>query len=287
MKSVYPFVGWALTHVDPATKLKSASYPIPSELVGSDPWHYLYGTTRTQTTKANLNERFENYYKDHGYTRTEYDKITGNWAATDYATDCQGLLDAYLTYECGEKTDWNADYNYKYVCESKGEVSKIDRPYVIGEALFMARSNGTMHHIGWVCGFTDSNEPLVVEARSLKYGVVITKLSARTWTHRGLMTKKFDYTPPVLEPIVLTLTSPVMEGEEIKLLQKALNALHYTDLEGKALVEDGKCGIRTMAAVLSFSIAHAPAEEKAKPVEIFYGENGRFRLVLEEDKEGL
>ena len=38
MHNVYDFICNALTHVDPASKLKSAKYPIPSELVGSDQW---------------------------------------------------------------------------------------------------------------------------------------------------------------------------------------------------------------------------------------------------------
>ena len=48
----------------------------------------------------------------------------------------------------------------------------------------MANSNGKMTHIGWICGSVNG-EPLVVEARGLSYGVVITKLSQRGWTHRA------------------------------------------------------------------------------------------------------
>ena len=267
--------------MDPKTKVKSAVYPVPSDEVGVDPWHYLYGTVKRQTTKDALDERYENYYKGQGYTRAEYDKLTADWAETDYATDCQGLLDAYMTYELGEKTDINANMNYKYWCEDKGEISKISRPYVIGEAVFMQNSlSGKMIHVGWVCGFIDSGIPLVMEARGIKYGVVITKLSERSWTHRGLMTVQFDYSEPQAEPIKLELTDPMMQGEYVLLMQRALNALHYTDPSGWPLKEDGKCGPVTMYAVTNFAKAHAGITE---PEEIFYGANGHFRLVLEKE----
>lgn len=202
MHNVYEFIKWALTHVDPKTVVKSGSYALPSEEIGVDPVHYLYGTVWTQTTQQALDWKYADYYgttkySDPPMTREEYNAITDSWRPIDRATDCQGLLDAYMTYELGERTDISADMNYKYWCEDKGKISVIDRPYVIGEAVFMqSSSSGKMTHIGWICGFTDSGDPLVVEARGIKYGVVITRLNARNWTHRGLMTKKFCYTEP-------------------------------------------------------------------------------------------
>ena len=50
-----------------------------------------------------------------------------------------------------------------------------------------------MGHVGWVCGFDEDGEPLVVEARGLYFGVVVTRMGSERWTHRGLMTVKFDY----------------------------------------------------------------------------------------------
>ena len=207
----------------------------------------------------------------------------------DYATDCQGLLDAYLTYELGEKTDVNADYNYRKWCSEKGKTSEIERPYEIGEAVFMANSRGKMSHVGWICGFDSYGEPLVVEARGLSYGVVITRHEARPWTHRGLMTKKFEYKEDesMDKPIKLEKTIPLMQGEYITALQIALNALGYTDSAGNALEEDGKCGTKTMQAVKAFANAHADCmAAPAEPIAVFMSADGGYRLAVIPAEEG-
>lgn len=277
MHNIYDFIGNALTHVDPATKLKSASYPISSELVGFEPWHYLFGTFGQKTSAWLIEYCWEKHYCNQ-MPRAKYDAYTAGWKSSDYATDCQGLLDAYLTYVVGEYTDINADTNYKDWCEHKGPISQINRNYVIGEAVFMQNASGKMHHIGWICGFMPNGEPLVIEARSIAYGVVITKLNSRNWTHRGLMTKKFDYTTPQSEPIKLELKSPMMQGDYVLLTQKAMNALGYTDADGKRLDEDGKCGRRTMEAVTAFADVHAAIEPKTITVMPEFVE----KLVLEQ-----
>ncbi len=267
--NVIDFVRWALTHVKRENILKSAWLPLPWQECGTDPWEYLYGSVRVQTNQPTLDRYFEQHYSA-SMSREKFDAYTKSWSRTGYATDCQGLLDAYLTHECGEKTDWYADYNYKYICKDKGAIEKIERPFRVGEAVFVIReSTGRMMHVGWVCGFMPDGEPLVVEARSIAYGVVVTKLYSRPWTHRGLMTTKFDYSdapdsipqPEQAEPVRLEYTRPMMEGEEIRRLQLALNALHYTDDEGKPLEEDGKCGMRTMQAVTAFARAHTEIPE--------------------------
>ena len=165
--------------------------------VGAEPWHYLYGTVRTNTTPSRIAERWKNYYSSHGWSREAYDNATAKMQPDDYATDCQGLLDAYLTYVQGEKTDINADYNYRKWCTGKGKTSEIERPYELGEAVFMANSGGKMKHIGWICGLDADGEPLVVEARGLNralqdgFGIVgddkrgvCHELRAETAAHR-------------------------------------------------------------------------------------------------------
>ena len=201
MTNVLDFIRWALTHVNPNTVPSGAVLVNGTATnVGADPWHYLYGTVRTKTTPSRINERWKNYYSSHGWAKESYDKATAGMQPDDYATDCQGLLDAYLTYVQGEKTDVNADYNYRKWCTGKGKTSEIERPYELGEAVFMANSKGKMSHVGWICGLDSDGEPLVVEARGLSYGVVITRLEDRPWTHRGLMTKKFSYSGAAVQP---------------------------------------------------------------------------------------
>lgn len=262
MTNVLDFIRWALTHVNPDTVPSGAVLANGTATnVGAEPWHYLYGTVRTKTTQSRIAERWENYYSSHGWAKESYDNATSGMQPDDYATDCQGLLDAYLTYVQGEKTDVNADYNYRKWCTGKGKTSEIERPYELGEALFMANSGGKMKHIGWICGTDSDGEPLIVEARGLNYGVVVTRLEDRAWTHRGLMTKKFDYKEDKPMAIKFEVIKPMLKGDGVKAMQKALNVNGYTDDNGNKLVEDGKWGSKSQAAFRKLLEAHTQESE--------------------------
>ena len=257
MTNVLDFIRWALTHVNPNTVPSGAVLANgTASNIGAEPWHYLYGTVKSKTTAARIEERWRNHYSK-TWTREAYDHATAAMSPDEYATDCQGLLDAYLTYELGEKTDVNADYNYRKWCTEKGKTSEVERPYKLGEALFMANSRGKMSHVGWICGLDLDGELLVVEARGLSYGVVITRLEDRAWTHRGLMTKKFEYDKEE-EPMAtkFEVVSPMLRGDRIAAMQKALNANGYTDDNGNALKEDGKWGSKSQAAFRKLLEAH-------------------------------
>ena len=146
-----------------------------------------------------------------------------------------------------------------------------------------------MTHVGWICGFDSDGEPLAVEARGLSYGVVITRLDNRSWTHRGLMTKKFEYEEEHDMPIRIEKTNPMLQGEYISALQIAMNALGYTDANGNELEVDGKCGTKTVQAVTAFANAHAtcctvePVEEPTEtvsPIATFTSTDGAYNLVI-------
>lgn len=277
MYQVKDFIKWALRHIDPNTIPKSAHLPVSFEECGAEPWHYLFGSTRVQTTKAMLDYYYKNHYCKQ-MTREKYDSITADWKPTDYATDCQGLCDAYLTYECGEKTDTNADGNYKNWCEDKGSIAIIKRDYVIGEAVFMMNSStGRMTHIGWVCGFDADGDPLIVEARGIEYGVVVTSFKSRRWTNRGIMSKKFDYTGG--KGMRFEVTKPMQRGLMFKKMQDALDEAGYTDADGNRLEVDGIWGNKSQQA-----FDRLIADYAVKPPEVldaFDGKNGKYRLVLE------
>lgn len=241
LPNVKRFVEWALYRAKKNTIPLNAELAVPIADVGKEgEWEYLFGTTGTICTKALIEERWTNYYSKHNWTRASYDNATKNHVGK-YVCDCNGLLDKYR----GE--DMNAQYTYANYCTDKGEISKIDRPYVIGEAVFRySNDSKKMVHIGWICGFSNGNEPLVVEERDLNHGCVISKLQLRNFTHRGLMTKIFSYedeqeTPPE----VGWLKTP----EAVKALQTALNLNGYTDYEGKLLEVDGKWGKRSKSAL--------------------------------------
>ena len=262
MTNVLDFIRWALTHVNPNTVPSGAVLANGTATnVGTEPWHYLYGTVRTKTTAARIAERWRNYYSSHGWSREAYDNATAEMKPDDYATDCQGLLDAYLTYVQGEKTDVNADYNYRKWCTGKGKISEVERPYELGEAVFMANSRGKISHVGWICGLDADGEPLVVEARGLSYGVVVTRLKERAWTHRGLMTKKFDYKEDEPMATKFEVIKPMLKGDGVIEMQKALNANGYTDDNGNKLVEDGKWGSKSQAAFRKLLEAHTQESE--------------------------
>ena len=261
MTNVLDFIRWALTHVNPDTVPSGAVLANgTASNVGTEPWHYLYGTVKSKTTAARIEERWRNHYSK-TWTREAYDHATAAMSPDGYATDCQGLLDAYLTYELGEKTDVNADYNYRKWCTGKGKTSEIERPYKLGEAVFMANSKGKMSHVGWVCGTDSDGEPLIVEARGLSYGVVVTRLEDRPWTHRGLMTKKFDYKEDKPMATKFEVIKPMLKGDGVKEMQKALNANGYTDDNGNKLVEDGKWGSKSQAAFRKLLEAHTQESE--------------------------
>ena len=262
MTNALDFIRWALTHVNPDT-IPSGAVLVGGTAtnVGADPWHYLYGSVRTKTTPSRIKERWENFYSSHGWSREVYDNATAGMHPDDYATDCQGLLDAYMTYAQGEKTDVNADYNYRKWCTGKGKISEIERPYELGEAVFMANAKGRITHVGWICGLDSDGEPLVVEARGLSYGVVVTRLEDRPWTHRGLMTKKFDYKEEQPMATKFEVIKPMLKGDGVKAMQNALNVNGYTDDKGNALEEDGKWGSKSQAAFRKLLEAHTQESE--------------------------
>ena len=102
---------------------------------------------------------------------------------------------------------------------------------------------GKMGHVGVNVG-----NGMVMEAQGRDAGVVMRYLSYGGWTHQGRHPALAEDTAPT----VFRLTSPMMRGENVKLMQAALNACGYDC--GKA---DGICGKATMTAVRAFATAHA------------------------------
>lgn len=293
MLHVWDFIIWALLHVAASSVPVDATFVRGAIQIASDPWHYLFGSVRVSTVPNTLERYFVNhYYKQ--MTRERYNQLTKDWKSTEYATDCQGLLDAYLTHVIGEKTDINANMNYINWCTDKGKISEINRPFVIGEAVFEEKRNekGQLYknHIGWVCGFASDGVPLVVEARGIAYGVVITRMDKRSWDYRGLMTKKFDYTPKEDDTMIpFEVRKPMLRGEAYKKMQIALNAAGRKDGNGNALEEDGVWGNKSQQAFDSLIADYAPVSfvpaEPEPPVthtiKLTYDDNVLFEGVVE------
>jgi hypothetical protein len=254
MENVTNFIRWACSHAKP---LSGASVPFP---VGTDGiWCYLWGTKGQVVTQSLLDARYRSYYGPHDWSRDEYNRTTAGWVSNKkHVTDCQGLLDCYL------KNDTTANGNYKNYCTQKGLIKDIDRPWVIGEAVF----NGTdakKTHVGWIV--STEGDPCVVEARGLAYGVVITRLSKRPWKYRGLMTKRFSYdpapeppTPPTPpEPGTYVFTRPLkygVKGDDVIELKKLLISHGYDDGITVDTPSSVNFGGKTRAAVKAFQKAN-------------------------------
>lgn len=222
MENVKKFIEWGLMRAKKDSVPKGAILAIDIDLVGSaGETEYLFGTTGRQVTQSLLDSKYKSYYKGNGWTKAEYEEATKGWVKNrQVVTDCQGLLDWYLG------NDTNANGNYVNYCTDKGLCKNIKRPYVIGEAVFNGSSTKKTH-VGWVCGFMPDGDPLVLEARGLSYGVVITRMSKRAWGYRGLMTKKFSYEETTKQPgpsgyvFTRVLKSP-RSGEDVIELKKLL-----------------------------------------------------------------
>lgn len=292
LPNVYDFIEWGLRRAKRASVPNGAKLIIPNDQVGSEgEWEYFFGTTGVLCSPALIEERWRNYYSKQGWTETDYARATANHVGK-IVCDCNGVLDKYR----GE--DKNASYTYLYYSTDKGLITDIKRDYVIGEAVFRKNNNGVMIHIGWVCGFMPDGDPLIMEERGLWYGFVITKLSERIadqkpFTNRGLMTKIFDYTliedpaepepadpepvdsEPIAQqpandnkPVVFAYVSPMLRGDNVRLLQQALNVWGYTDDQGDPLIDDGKCGRRTIEALAKFIKAHKELAGTSEPLVV-------------------
>lgn len=248
MQNVREFIKFALSHANPSTRPIGAKIEFP---IGSNGvWKYLWGTRGQVVTQVLLDARFKSYYSKNGWSRKDYDKETAGWVeAEDHVTDCQGLLDAYLG------NDTNANGNYVNYCTSKGLIAAMNEPFVVGEAVFNG-SDKKKTHVGWVCGFLGT-DPLVVEARGLKYGVVITRMSKRSWKYRGLMTKKFSYADvaPQPEPSTYVFQRDLKygcKGDDVIQLKVLLIAAGYSEGISTNKASSNKFGSATRKMVKAY-----------------------------------
>ena len=158
-----------------------------------------------------------------------------------YAFDCSGLIIHWLRDIKGLiDGDTSAAGLYRQ-CTQKGKLAAWQMQP--GDLVFRySFAKGKMGHVGVYVG-----NGMVVEAQGRDAGVVMRHLSYGGWTHQGRHPALAEDTAPT----VFRLTSPMMHGENVKLMQTALNACGYDC--GKA---DGICGKVTMTAVKAFATAH-------------------------------
>lgn len=135
---------------------------------------YWYGTFGNKATQSLLTSKTKQYPTHYTSDRTaKYKSQIGQ-----RVHDCVGLIKGYLWSESATATPkYNASQDVSANgmlsrCKEKGNISTI--PEIPGVLVFMPG------HVGVYIG-----NGRVIEARGFAYGVVETKLSARTWTSWG------------------------------------------------------------------------------------------------------
>ena len=166
------------------------------------------------------------------------------------AFDCSGLGVCFLLENKLISGDMTADA-FKKKCKAikKDELR-------VGDFVFKTNGSGKATHIGYVV----DSELNVIEARGRDAGVVKAPLSVVGWNAYG---RPPFWTEREVEEVireqegekvmtkVITKTSPLMRGDDVKLLQTALNALGY-----ECGMADGIAGDKTIAAIEKFAAAH-------------------------------
>ena len=70
MENVQNFICWALTHAKSVPT--GAAMPLPADACCAEPWHYLFGSVRVQTTPATL-ARYRQAYINRGWAGADFD----------------------------------------------------------------------------------------------------------------------------------------------------------------------------------------------------------------------
>lgn len=175
--------------------------------------------------------------------------------------DCNGLAEGIYQIHTGTCIDSKARYNYAQWCDPKGKGTIPAKYRVPGAAVFWGKSASDIHHVAYLWKPVDPDKPsgdwYIIEARGVMYGVVQTKLSARSPQYWGIMTKYFDYEGAAVEPVVYHLGDRILrngdEGEDVREMQTNLIRLGYDCGKYGA---DGDFGDATEIAVRAFQRDH-------------------------------
>lgn len=142
---------------------------------------YVYGTIGEICTQAVLDrcQRMYGAIMGSTYYSVRCAKWMGKWVC-----DCSGLLKAARKQLDGVWADVSAQGTYDQCQNARGAIKGM--PAKPGVFVFMyGKSAGInrMVHVGLYIGKGE-----VIEARGADYGIIITKLKDRPWTHYGLST---------------------------------------------------------------------------------------------------
>lgn len=221
MKSSVEFVKYLFRRL-PANRLLPGTYfCTDGSETGSVPAHYLMGTTGCTATQYRLDTAYVKYYSN--WARSDYDNLTQPWIPEGaFLYDCQGLLDAFVGQDtnaagcyvnwCGIKDQEALDYIMQ-----RGESAA-------GACVFKRNNAGRIHHVGFIVGVNAAGVPLVIEAKSLNDGIIMSTL-ADGWNEYGIPNRVLDF--PEIEKTRFRVTNPMQRGDKYELMQRALLANGY------------------------------------------------------------
>lgn len=210
--------------------------------------------TRTmRNTKASVATREQNAK----YAINLYNKRKGIKGAR--AFDCSGLVCWALEQSGAMSKGFDETANSLY----QNYVIPVTESQLKPGDLVFHVSEGKADHVGVFIGSGKTDE-----ARSSRYGVVLTTLTGRSWNKYGRLKVFKDEPAPKPTPTptpdpskggTCEVTTKIVKkgatGECVKSLQRLLKALGYKDNDGKAIGIDGECGSKTEAAIRNFQKA--------------------------------
>lgn len=207
-------------------------------------WGYVWSLNGELYTR----DLAEKYHRNRRSTSSSRDPATywledcARWIGK-MAADCSGGIVGAIRTVDPKYSDRKANTFYSQ-CTEKGKISTL--PEEPGLCLWRSGHIGVYEGNGYA-----------LEFRGTEYGAVRTKVSSRPWTNWGrLRDIQYGDTDTVIDAPnednkVISLASPYMRGEDIAMLQAALNGLGYDC--GKA---DGIAGANTMRGIRAFVAAH-------------------------------
>ena len=164
-----------------------------------------------------------------------------------YAFDCSGIIMYWFQNVKGWSGDASANTLYNQ-CTIRGPLYP-NTALEPGDLLFIWDADERkMRHVGVVVDNVNS-----IEAYGRDKGVVKLPISAGEWTHWGrhpLLQVEDEPAEPA-KATVITLTTPMMRGNDVKALQAALTGLGYDCGEA-----DGIAGSKTIEGIQAFVAAH-------------------------------
>lgn len=161
----------------------------------AEQWGYVMGGDGRVATASYLLQRAKSSYPDNW---ERYVERTTKWLGRP-VYDCNALAEAYYKQQTGVDINTKARSNYANWCGVKSpkepDAKLAGLPQQPGVAVFSGDSAASITHVGFLLEkYGDGDlDWYVLEARGADYGLVITKLTERSWRWWGVMDKYFAY----------------------------------------------------------------------------------------------